>query len=90
MSQPISYQSKMKQVYHDLDTSQIPTRGELTLNEPCWHCSCLLANTAGSVGRPPFVFYSVRINGFERKLHRRCAESIGFSIPRADKKRRVE
>jgi hypothetical protein len=52
-------------------------RTELLHREPCWECSKALVNIHGKCS-PPYVAYVATIQGFERKLHRRCAEGLGF------------
>lgn len=52
-------------------------RTELLKREPCWHCSKALVNIHGKCSSP-YVAYIAQIMGFDRKLHRRCAEGLGF------------
>lgn len=56
---------------------EIVYRTELLKREPCWHCSKALVNIHGKCC-PPYVAYIAQIMGHNRKLHRRCAEGLGF------------
>lgn len=58
-------------------SDKIAYRIEISKREPCWHCSKALVNIYGKCC-PPYVAYIAQIMGFDRKLHRRCAEGLGY------------
>lgn len=57
--------------------SRVAYRVELLNEEPCWQCSKSLVNIHGKCSAP-YVAYVATVKGCERKLHRRCAEGLGF------------
>jgi hypothetical protein len=58
-------------------TTPTAYRTEVLHKEPCWECSRSLCNVNGKP-YPPLVAYVAFIEGFDRKLHRQCAEGLGF------------
>lgn len=51
--------------------------------EACWECSKHLMDEKGRClarKRGPCIAYIATIDGYERKLHRMCAELLGFEL----------